>query len=172
MTATSVNGWPNCSSAHCSTSIAWSGRKWRVDWSAWSDGSRTMWITRPMGKPPYACRDVEVAIQTPGLRERLLELWTSPPLPTPMEDAVNCFLTVISPDVRGGRVLFDMMQKVEDYCVERDRRYYAWTASPKFRDWMNSGWHSTQFDQLEWNGVTMYGVVSRDLRRAPVPWLG
>lgn len=126
----------------------------------------------PDGEAPLTPADVEVAVRTPGLRERLLELWTSPPLPSPTEDAVNCFLTVISPELRGGRILLDMVQKIEDYCTERGRRYYAWTASPKFRDWMISGWNSSQFDQIEWNGVTMYGLVSRDLLGVPAPSCG
>ncbi|AUH67898.1 MULTISPECIES: hypothetical protein [Gordonia] len=120
----------------------------------------------PDGEPPLTPADVEVAARTPGLRERLAELWTQPPLWSPVEDAVNCTLTTVEPGGRGGRTLIDMMRVVERYCAERDRPFYAWTGSPELRDWFVAGWAAEPFATTDWHGRTMYGVLSG---RPPVP---
>ncbi|EGD53671.1 hypothetical protein [Gordonia neofelifaecis] len=124
----------------------------------------------PDGAAPLTPADVEVAVRTPGLRERLLELWTSRPLPLPVDDAVNCMLVALTPEARGGRAVIDMMREVERFCRDHDRPFYAWTGSPPLRDWFVSGWNATEFAVTEWNGVTMYGVVSdRPPVAKPVP---
>jgi len=114
----------------------------------------------PDGTPPLTPADVEVAAATPGLRERLLELWTSPPLPIPVQDAVNCVFTAVLPDHRRGSLVLDMMETCEQFCADRNRPFYAWTGSPHLRDWFVSGWETTWFSTIEWNGVSYYGVVS------------
>ncbi|WP_018177955.1 hypothetical protein [Jongsikchunia kroppenstedtii] len=120
----------------------------------------------PDGQPPLTPADVAVAARTPGLRERLLELWTSPPLPSPVDDAVNCLFVALLPEARGGRALLDLMRTVEAFCHERNRPFYAWTGSPALRDWFISGWNTAEFATTERNGITMYGVVSD---RPPIP---
>lgn len=120
----------------------------------------------PDGVPPLTPEDVEVAVRTPGLRERLLELWTSPPLPPPAPDAVNLMFAAAVPDVRGGDTIGRITQPIEKYCRERELPFYAWTGSPRLRDWFQLGWNTTLFGTTVWNGVTMYGVVSD---RPPVP---
>jgi hypothetical protein len=114
----------------------------------------------PDGQPPLTPDDVAVAARTPGLRERLLELWTSPPLPMPTDDAVNCMFVALLPEARGGRTVLDMMRVVEGFCRDNNRPFYAWTGSPGLRDWFLSGWNTTQFATTDWHGITMFGVVS------------
>ncbi|WP_347957021.1 hypothetical protein [Gordonia aichiensis] len=114
----------------------------------------------PDGTPPLTPDDVAVAARTPGLRERLLTLWTSQPLPLPVEDAVNVVLAVVDEGDRGGRVLIDMMSSVEEFCHANDRPFYAWTGSPPLRDWLCALWDGKQFDTAEWGGRMMYGMMS------------
>ncbi|MBM7365436.1 hypothetical protein [Gordonia hydrophobica] len=114
----------------------------------------------PDGRPPLTPEDVELAVRSPGLRERLLELWTAPPLPTPIDDAVNCLFITATPEARGVRTMIEMMRTVEDFCREHHRPVYLWTGSPRLRDWFLTGWHGSQFATREWNGMTMYGLVS------------
>lgn len=117
-------------------------------------------VTSPEGRPALTPDDIAVAIATPGLRERLLELWTSDLLPRPEPDAVNCVLAVVDPDFRGGRVLVDMIGTVEDFCREHNRPMFCWTGSERTRDWFRDGWNLTLFATNEWNGRRMYGLVS------------
>jgi len=114
----------------------------------------------PDGLPPLTPDDVQVAVETPGLRERLLELWTSPPLPPPADDAVNCMFVALLPQARGGRTVLDLMRPIETFCRTRARPFYAWTGSPALRDWFLAGWNTSQFATTEWHQITMYGVVS------------
>ena len=120
----------------------------------------------PDGTAPLTPADVEVAVRTPGLRERLLELWTRPPLPPPSADAVNLMFAAATPAVRGGDTIIRITRPIEEYCRERELPFYAWTGSPRLRDWFRLGWNTTLFDTREWNGITMYGVVSD---RPPAP---
>ncbi|MGB3304173.1 hypothetical protein [Gordonia sp. (in: high G+C Gram-positive bacteria)] len=114
----------------------------------------------PDGQPPITPADVAVAAQTPGLRERLANLWTTQPLPLPVEDAVCCVLSVVEPKYRGGPMLYDMTVKVEDFCHENDRPFYCWTGSSHVRDWFVRGWGAMVFDTREWEGRPMYGLVT------------
>ena len=114
----------------------------------------------PDGLPPLTPADVEVAAATPGLRERLVELWTEPPLSRPHDDAVCCVLTSVTPESRGARTLLEMMETIQQFCLERRRPFYAWTGSPALRDWFKRGWGADDFGTVSWNGVEMYGVVT------------
>lgn len=114
----------------------------------------------PDGKAPLTPDDVAVAVATPGLRERLLKLWTTDPLPAPVPDGVNCVLTVVEPAYRGGSVLYDMTRKVEDFCHEHNRPFYCWTGSTHVRDWFCEGWGATVFGITEWEGRPMYGLIT------------
>ncbi|WP_226995676.1 hypothetical protein [Gordonia phthalatica] len=86
------------------------------------------------GAPPLTPDDVEVAVRTPGLRERLLELWTRPPLPPPVPDAVNLMFASATPDARGGDTITRITRPIEEYCRDHELPFYAWTGSPKLRD--------------------------------------
>ncbi|WP_132992887.1 hypothetical protein [Gordonia zhaorongruii] len=124
----------------------------------------------PGGEPPLTPADVQVAIDTPGLRERLLELWTSDVLVAPAEDAVNCMLVAVLPEFRRASVTLDMMREVQEFCIRSNRPFYAWTGSAPLRWWFQDGWSATEFGSVEWHGTAMYGVVSdRPPTLKPVP---
>lgn len=114
----------------------------------------------PDGIPPLTPADVDVAVRSPGLRERLLELWTAPPLPSPIDDAVNCLFIAAMPEARGARTTIDMVRTVEAFCREHHRPIYLWTGSAPLRDWFLAGWNMTQFATTEWHDLTLFGLVS------------
>ncbi|MDV6310730.1 hypothetical protein R3Q15_02245 [Gordonia amicalis] len=124
----------------------------------------------PGGKPPLTPADFAVVATVPGVRERVAELLRSPQMAPPVNDAVNLRIGIVAAEERGGRVLTAMMREVERFCTAASRPYYAWTGSPRLRDWYALAWGAAEFAAEDWNGITMYGLVSeRPPRPGPVP---
>ncbi|ATD70856.1 MULTISPECIES: hypothetical protein [Gordonia] len=120
----------------------------------------------PDGTPPLTPADFTRLATVPGVRERMVELLTGPQLPRPAADAVDLRIAAVSAAARGSRAMTDMMREVEKFCVTTSRPYYAWTGSPRLRDWYSQAWGASVFAVEEWNGITMYGLVSE---RPPRP---
>ncbi|SDU31824.1 hypothetical protein [Gordonia westfalica] len=124
----------------------------------------------PDGKPPLTPADFTVAADVPGLRERVVELLTSTRLAAPADDAVNLRIGIVAAGERGGRAVTGMMREVERFCIVASRPYYAWTGSESLRRYYTQVWGASEFAVEDWNGVTMYGLVSdRPPRPRPAP---
>ncbi|GAB83940.1 hypothetical protein RVF83_18975 [Gordonia rubripertincta] len=114
----------------------------------------------PDGAPPLSPADVTRVASIPGLRERFVELLTSSQLAPPVDDAVSLRLALVSPAERGGPALIGMMREIERFCTEASRPYYAWTGSESLRRYYAEVWGASEFGVEDWNGITMYGLVS------------
>lgn len=123
----------------------------------------------PNGEPLLTVADVQEAAQKPGLRERLHELLANPPLPSPAPDAVNILVAAVLPEARRHGLLIDMIRPLEDYCATHRVPAYVWTAAPELGAGFLAGWDLNQFMVKEWNGMTMYGLVSDRLPRPRPP---
>ena len=114
----------------------------------------------PDGEPPLVPADVTRVATMPGLRERFTELLTSSQLAPPVDDAVSLRLALVLPEERGGRALIGMMREIERFCTAASRPYYAWTGSETLRRYYTEVWGANEFAVEDWNGITMYGLVS------------
>ncbi len=114
----------------------------------------------PGGEPPLTPGDFSAVAAVPGLRERVVELLTGSRLAPPVHDAVNLRIGIVAPAERGGRVLVDLMSEVERFCTAASRPYYAWTGSESLRRYYAQVWGASEFAVENWNGITMYGLVS------------
>ena len=124
----------------------------------------------PGGEPPLTPADFTVLANVPGVRERVAELLTSTRLASPVDDAVNLRIAIVAPEERGGRALIGMMREIERFCIAASRPYYAWTGSEDLRRYYTQVWGASEFAVQDWNGITMYGLVSdRPPRPRPEP---
>lgn len=122
------------------------------------------------GAPPLTPADVTRVASMPGLRERFAELLSSSQLAPPVDDAVSLRLAIVTPEERGGRALIGMMRGIERFCIAASRPYYAWTGSESLRRYYSQVWGASEFAVEDWNGITMYGLVSdRPPRPRPDP---
>ncbi|GAA14376.1 hypothetical protein [Gordonia alkanivorans] len=112
------------------------------------------------GKPPLTPADFAAVATVPGVRERIAELLTSSKLAPPADDAVNLRIGVVAQSERGGRATIGMMREIERFCTAASRPYYAWTGSETLRRYYTEVWGANEFAVEDWNGITMYGLVS------------
>ncbi|PWD45056.1 hypothetical protein ACN93_00140 [Gordonia paraffinivorans] len=118
------------------------------------------------GTPLLTPDDFVRVARIPGVRERLAAWLTSPQLPVPVPDAVNLRIAVVAPEARGGDTLVELVRRVERFCAETCRPYYAWTGSPRLREWFCSVWNATDFATVDFHGIALYGIESE---RPPRP---
>lgn len=114
----------------------------------------------PSTAPVLTREHLEPAKQTPDLLVRLRDLWTSPPLQSPVDDGVEVIVAAIAPEARGSTTLIDLVAGIEEYCQERNLPAFLWTGTRRVRDWFEVWWSGSEFAAIEWNGMTLYGLVS------------
>ncbi|MHC3002136.1 hypothetical protein [Gordonia metallireducens] len=112
------------------------------------------------GKPPLAPADFAAVATVPGMRERVADLLTGSKLPPPADDAINLRIGVVAHTERGGLATVAMMRELERFCAAAARPFYAWTGSETLRRYYTEVWGATEFSSENWNGITMYGLVS------------